>query len=71
MGYRLAILPAVLFTAVIGICDAMLRELQETRHPVPGGDLAPQEAFRRFGADEWDPLRERFRSAASNRPAGA
>jgi 2-methylisocitrate lyase-like PEP mutase family enzyme len=72
MGYRLAILPAVLFTAVIGVCDAMLRELQEIRrHPVPAGDLTPQEAFRRFGADEWDPLRERFRSAASNRPAGA
>lgn len=36
MGYRLAILPAVLLTAVIGVCDAMLRELQETRrHPVP------------------------------------
>jgi 2-methylisocitrate lyase-like PEP mutase family enzyme len=72
MGYRLAILPAVLFTAVIGVCDAMLRELQEIRrHPVPAGDFTPQEAFRRFGADEWDPLRERFRSAASNRPAGA
>jgi len=72
MGYRLAILPAVLFTAVIGVCDTMLRELQETRrHPAPAGDLTPQEAFRRFGADEWDPLRERFRSADSNRPAGA
>jgi 2-methylisocitrate lyase-like PEP mutase family enzyme len=72
MGYRLAILPAVLFTAVIGVCDAMLRELQEIRrHPVPAGDFTPQEAFRRFGADEWDPLRERFRRAASNRPAGA
>jgi 2-methylisocitrate lyase-like PEP mutase family enzyme len=72
MGYRLVILPAVLFTAVIGVCDAMLRELQEIRrHPVPAGDFTPQEAFRRFGADEWDPLRERFRSAASNRPAGA
>ena len=72
MGYRIAILPALLFTGVIGACDTMLQELQETRrHPVPAGDLTPQEAFRRFGADEWDPLRERFRTPASTRPAGA
>jgi hypothetical protein len=36
MGYKLAILPALLFTAVIGVCDAMLEELRRTRrHPVP------------------------------------
>lgn len=63
MGYRAAILPAVLFTAVIGVCDAMLEELRRTRrHPVPTADLSPAEAFRRFGADEWDPLRERLRT---------
>lgn len=63
MGYRVAILPAVLFTAVIGVCDAMLEELRRTRrHPVPAADLSPAEAFRRFGAHEWDPLRERFRT---------
>lgn len=63
MGYKLAILPALLFTAVIGVCDAMLEELRRTRqHPVPVADLTPAEAFRRFGAEEWDPLRTRFRT---------
>ena len=62
MGYKLAILPALLFTAVIGVCDAMLEELRRTRHhPVPAADLTPAEAFRRLGAEEWDPLRTRFR----------
>ena len=63
MGYKLAILPALLFTAVIGVCDAMLEELRRTRrHPVPAADLTPAEAFRRLGAEEWDPLRTRFRT---------
>jgi len=60
MGYRLAILPAMLFTAVIGACDGTLAELRRThRHPVPAADLSPAEAFRRFGADEWDQVRNR------------
>lgn len=60
LGYKLAILPAVLFTAVIGVCDAMLAELRRSRrHPVPAADLSPAEAFRRFGADEWDALQKR------------
>jgi 2-methylisocitrate lyase-like PEP mutase family enzyme len=55
MGYKIAILPALLFTSVVGACDGMLQELQRTgRHPVPLADLTPQEAFRRFGAKEWD-----------------
>src|SRR6202035_3635339 len=36
MGYRFAIVPGLLFKAVIGVCDAMLSELRSTdRHPVP------------------------------------
>ena len=63
MGYKVAILPALLFTAVIGVSDAMLEELRRTRHhPVPAADLTPVEAFRRLGAEEWDPLRTRFRT---------
>ena len=63
MGYKVAILPALLFTAVIGVCDAMLEECRRTRrHPVPAADLTPAEAFRRLGAEEWDPLRTRFRT---------
>jgi len=63
MGYKVAIVPALLFTAVIGVCDVMLEELRRTRrHPVPAADLTPAEAFRRLGAEEWDPLRTRFRT---------
>ena len=63
MGYKVAIVPALLFTAVIGVCDVMLEELRRTRrHPVPAADLTPAEAFRRLGAEEWDALRTRFRT---------
>ena len=59
MGYRLAIVPGLLFKTVIGACDAVLKELKETqRHPVPGTHMTVREAFRRVGADEWDKLRE-------------
>jgi 2-methylisocitrate lyase-like PEP mutase family enzyme len=61
MGYRLAIVPGLLFKAVIGVCDAMLAELRHTgRHPVPMHSLTVRDAFRRVGADEWDAVGERF-----------
>ncbi len=61
MGYKLAILPVLLFTEVIGLCDRLLAELKRTRrHPVALTDIAPREAFRRFGADEWDRISEQF-----------
>ena len=62
MGYRLAILPGVLLKTVYGACDAALKALRETdRHPTPLFDASVRDAFRRFGADEWDELRTRFR----------
>jgi len=55
MGYKLAILPVLLFNAVVGVCDQVLGELQEKRrHPMPVADVAPKEFFRRMGAAEWD-----------------
>jgi 2-methylisocitrate lyase-like PEP mutase family enzyme len=55
MGYRLAILPGLLFKAVIGTCDAVLEEVRRTgRHPAPLKDMTVREAFRRMGADDWD-----------------
>jgi NAD(P)-dependent dehydrogenase (short-subunit alcohol dehydrogenase family) len=55
MGYRFAIVPGMLFKAVIGVCDAVLSELHNTgRHPVPMHSMTVREAFRRVGADEWD-----------------
>ncbi|HEX5226240.1 MAG TPA: isocitrate lyase/PEP mutase family protein [Bryobacteraceae bacterium] len=55
MGYKVAILPVLLFNAVVGVCDRMLGELKhERRHPMPAADIPPREFFRRMGADEWD-----------------
>jgi len=55
MGYKLAILPVLLFNAVVGVCDQMLNTLKATRrHPMPVADVAPKEFFQRMGADEWD-----------------
>lgn len=66
MGYKLAIVPGMLFTAVIGTCDAVLAEMRRIdRHPVPIDSMTVREAFRRVGADEWDDFRQRFRSPAA------
>jgi 2-methylisocitrate lyase-like PEP mutase family enzyme len=57
MGYKLAILPALLFTAVIGACDRVLEELRRTgRRPLPVVDITVKETFARLGALEWDEL---------------
>jgi 2-methylisocitrate lyase-like PEP mutase family enzyme len=57
MGYKLAILPVLLFNAVVGVCDQMLGELkQKRRHPIPGADVSPKDFFRRMGAEEWDKI---------------
>ena len=67
LGYRLAILPGLLIKNVVGVCDKMLAELKTTRrHPPPIKEMTLPGMFRRFGADEWDPLRERFRNPLRN-----
>jgi 2-methylisocitrate lyase-like PEP mutase family enzyme len=64
MGYRLAIVPGLLFKTVIGACDAALDEMRRTGvHPAVAGAMTPRQAFSRVGADEWDALRTRFRDA--------
>jgi len=63
MGYKLAILPTLLFRGVIGCCEELLAELKTGTFPKPPKDLSPHEAFARFGADEWDALRERYRDS--------
>ncbi len=61
MGYKLAILPVLLFNAVVGVCDQMLDELQQKRrHPMPMADVSPKEFFRRMGAEEWDKVRTTY-----------
>jgi 2-methylisocitrate lyase-like PEP mutase family enzyme len=66
MGYRIAILPGMLLKTIYGACDAALASLKEThQHPTPLFDSEVREGFRRFGADDWDALRTRFRDPAS------
>ncbi len=70
MGYRLAIIPGLLLKTVLGACDAALAELKRTRvHPVPPGDPTVRQSFNRFGADEWDTYRTRFRDPAPAKAA--
>jgi len=70
MGYKLAIVPGLLFKAAIGACDAALAALRaEHRHPVLQPDLTVREAFNRMGAEDWDTLRTRFRPEAPRRAA--
>lgn len=68
MGFRIMIFPGMLFKAVIGTCDNILADLRtEGRHPVPAGDMNIKVGFSRVGANEWDPLRERFRDSPLKR----
>ena len=63
-GYRLAIVPGLLFKAVIGVCDAMLAQLKAAgQHPVLDTNMTVGDAFRRLGAEEWDAVSQRFRTA--------
>jgi 2-methylisocitrate lyase-like PEP mutase family enzyme len=61
MGYKLAILPTLLFQGVIGCCEELLTDLRTGALPTPPKDLSPDEAFARFRADEWDAVRNRYR----------
>ena len=63
MGYKLAILPGVMIQATIGAGDAALASIKATLQVAPASEGVVQ-TFRRFGADEWGALRERFASAA-------
>jgi 2-methylisocitrate lyase-like PEP mutase family enzyme len=64
MGYKLAILPTLLFRGVIGCCEELLARVKQGEFPAPPKDLSPHEAFARFGAAAWDEMRERYREPA-------
>ena len=64
MGYKVTIVPGMLFKAVIGVCDATLKQLKEGgRHPILDTGMTVRDAFRRVGADEWDAVSARFGAA--------
>lgn len=62
-GYKLAIVPGLLFKAAIGACDDALAELKANhKHPVPRRGMTVREAFNRAGASEWDVFRTKYRT---------
>ena len=62
MGYRIAILPGMLFKAVMATCDRVLEETRRLgRHASPGLELTPQQSFNRVGAAEWDEISRRYK----------
>jgi 2-methylisocitrate lyase-like PEP mutase family enzyme len=63
LGYKIAILPTLLFRSVIGLCEELLAELKTGAFPAPPKGLSPGDAFARFGAAEWDEVRHRYREA--------
>jgi len=63
MGYKLAIVPGLMLVAAIQAGDAALAALRSTR-VVPSVDATVSQVFRRFGADEWDAVRQRFNAGA-------
>jgi len=61
LGYRIAICPGLLLGATVMIGDVVLKDLESTRiHPGGGNPGSVGQLFRRFGAEEWDRIRERF-----------
>lgn len=65
-GYKMAIVPGLLLFGVIGVCEDLLDQLKrDKRHPALPKPLTVREAFSRFGADEWDPLRDRYARGAA------
>jgi 2-methylisocitrate lyase-like PEP mutase family enzyme len=64
LGYRVAILPGLLLSAVMVAGDQALRAIKESgvSPSVPEGATV-MDTFRRFGADEWNALRGRFAAA--------
>jgi 2-methylisocitrate lyase-like PEP mutase family enzyme len=61
LGYRLAILPGLLFTAVMDLCETILNGVARTRS-LPA-TLSVRDGFRRVGSDQWDRLRDQFRNS--------
>jgi 2-methylisocitrate lyase-like PEP mutase family enzyme len=61
LGYRVMIMPGILLRSAIATFDSVLASIRQTgRIPVP--ETAPDVAqgFRRFGADKWDEIRNRY-----------
>ena len=63
LGFKLAIVPALLLKAAVAACDAALAALKATHaHPVPAGNMTVGDVFHRAGAAEWTEFRTKFRA---------
>ena len=69
LGFKLAILPGVLFQTAVPAFDAVLAEVKATRRH-PDMKVSIKEKFRRMGSDEWDALRTRFRTDGGTSGSG-
>src|SRR2546428_4951228 len=61
LGFKLAILPGLLFQSAVSAFDAVLAEVKTARRH-PDLKVSIREKFRRMGSEEWDALREKFKS---------
>ncbi len=62
LGFKLAIVPALLLKASIGACDQALAALKASgAHPPPPGGMTVRDVFDRAGGRDWDAVRTRFR----------
>jgi 2-methylisocitrate lyase-like PEP mutase family enzyme len=61
LGFKLAILPGILFQSAVAAFDVVLAEVKAARRH-PDMKVSLKEKFRRVGAEEWDALRERFKT---------
>jgi 2-methylisocitrate lyase-like PEP mutase family enzyme len=60
LGYRLVIAPGLLLSHVVSACESALAALRsEGIYPVRAGELSVHALFERFGAREWDAVRDR------------
>ena len=70
-GYRIAIFPSLLTSAVVAACERTLTRLAQGPDAALGDGPdtvqgGPAALFQRVGADEWDRLRERYGTAAES-----
>lgn len=67
MGYRLAIVPGMLMSSIIGLCDKLLAELKSTGLvPATFSGGGPGVTFARVGAAEWDARRTAYRDVPAS-----
>jgi 2-methylisocitrate lyase-like PEP mutase family enzyme len=63
-GFKFVIASGLLLKTVMGHCDRVLADFRRSGvHPVTEFDGTALETFKRFGAQEWDELRDQFKTA--------